>query len=1310
MVKLAELLPILGLLIVGAQAKGYYTITSPDSIRPNSKYSVHVSVSDVQENSRISLTLQGPQYNKFTEIVVPPNSGQSATFDLGDITNGAYSLKAKGLSGIIFENSTNLEFVENPPMVLLQTDKGMYKFGETIQFRAVFLDQYLLPAKVSQQISLVLKDSQNTTIERFDDVVLDTGVYKGKINLAEQVTSGIWSLQVFLGQNMLTHKTIDVKQYDLPLFEVDLDLPSHVSLREKEFIIKVKAYYTFGKPIFGTCALAFNVSRDRTVRKQFNLEDGQLEITIKTRELGARLRPIPIDVEVADIATQTSRKISKTIIIVANHYRISTPDVTHECSGQDETFLYRAQISQSNGKPINTDREVYVTIDARTKDDVTTETILAYAEENGNVDVEIECGNNANINVTIKYDNAQSTGVVQLYHQDESGEGGIYVKTQFPTVNEQMEVRLITPEAFTSFVCMIVGRGNIVYSNVIKVPNGGWTQAHTFSVTPTHEMMPDAHIFAYFFKNGKMFYYETTFSVINEFKNTISIDANEVVKPGTFIQLSVDTEPNSYVGLLGMDKSVLLLKEGNDFNAKAIFDDLRHSLEKSKISGRHGPGIISGLVTMTNAHYIENKNLGELGPVNQRSNKPIIRRNFFETFAFFDFTSEDGHDEIQQKIPDTITTWVITGFSLNPKTGFTLTTTPTHIRTFLNFFVTLKLPQSVKLGEIIELEATIFNYSPTNVRASVTLETQNDEFEFFSNPNDKKHTVREEVTKERTKTVKFKIRPKVVGMITLKITAQSMFVTDVIVKKLKVEHEGIPVFENKDFFIKGDESKPFRLDIPQNIVPGSEHIEISVRDFVMGSMLNLINNGENFDQLITSPTGCGEQNMVRLVPNLMVLKYLQSTSASNQAIVQLAKSHLQIGYQRELTYKVSDYSYSTWGGAPGNTWLTSYVIRIFNEAKSYIYVDENIIKNGLNFLRSKQEADGSFREDGSLYDFVTLNKLSVTASVVLTFLENKQYLDQYKKVIDDGIKYITANVKQNNDMRAKALSLYVLHLRNDPMVEELLNILETKAKTSGDHKWWQHTDSPANIDVYVTGYILMTMIELNKPVTPIIKWIVSKRNSNGGFASTFETEVGLRALSIYAARYREHGSTLEIDVFSHNQLMHTFKVGDKNKDINKIIELPKNTRELQFTAAGSGTATFQISYHYNTLEPQTGVFTINSTIIDPNAPRKTLQVCMQLVGQKIEKSNMAILEIGLPTSDEVDPNCCDVKLQKQAKKIVRRSKQQIHVYFEGIKKDDSDCVDIPMLKQFDVDNQKPAGIVIYDYYEKNSVDKYFYQV
>ena len=41
-------------------------------------------------------------------------------------------------------------------------------------------------------------------------------------------------------------------------------------------------------------------------------------------------------------------------------------------------------------------------------------------------------------------------------------------------------------------------------------------------------------------------------------------------KPGENVTITVDAKENSYVGLLGVDQSVLLLKSGNDINNEAV--------------------------------------------------------------------------------------------------------------------------------------------------------------------------------------------------------------------------------------------------------------------------------------------------------------------------------------------------------------------------------------------------------------------------------------------------------------------------------------------------------------------------------------------------------------------------------------------------------------------------------------------------------------------------------------------------------------------------------------------------------------------
>ena len=60
-------------------------------------------------------------------------------------------------------------------------------------------------------------------------------------------------------------------------------------------------------------------------------------------------------------------------------------------------------------------------------------------------------------------------------------------------------------------------------------------------------------------------------------------------------------------------------------------------------------------------------------------------------------------------MPDTITTWIMQAVAINNVTGLGLAT-PLRIVSRKDFFVSLKMPYSVKRGEQVSLLATAFNY------------------------------------------------------------------------------------------------------------------------------------------------------------------------------------------------------------------------------------------------------------------------------------------------------------------------------------------------------------------------------------------------------------------------------------------------------------------------------------------------------------------------------------------------------------------------------------------------------------------------
>lgn len=120
------------------------------------------------------------------------------------------------------------------------------------------------------------------------------------------------------------------------------------------------------------------------------------------------------------------------------------------------------------------------------------------------------------------------------------------------------------------------------------------------------------------------------------------------------------------------------------------------------------------------------------------------------------------------------------------------------------------------------------------------------------------------------------------------------------------------------------------------------------------------------EHLIRMPTGCGEQNMLNFVPNIVILDYLRSTDQLTQAVESKAKRLLELGYQRELSYKHDDGSYSAFGKIDerGSTWLTAFVIRSFIQAQKYIQIDRKTIVDALDWLSRVQAPNGSFPEVG----------------------------------------------------------------------------------------------------------------------------------------------------------------------------------------------------------------------------------------------------------------------------------------------------------------------------------------------------------
>lgn len=389
------------------------------------------------------------------------------------------------------------------------------------------------------------------------------------------------------------------------------------------------------------------------------------------------------------------------------------------------------------------------------------------------------------------------------------------------------------------------------------------------------------------------------------------------------------------------------------------------------------------------------------------------------------------------------------------------------------------------------------------------------------------------------------------------------------------------------------------------------------------------------------PYGCGEQNMLNFVPDIIILDYLKSASKSTPQIEAKAIAYMEAGYQRQLTYKRIDGSYSAFGNSDtnGSTWLTAFVARSFAQGSKYITVDENSITQALSYLETVQNDDGSFTEYGVVHHKAMQGGSSqgtgLTAYVLITFLENKALSDSYSKVIDKAIDNIVSHLKDIDDVYTMAIVSYALYLAEKPSIaNSLIQELDKKANNSDGTRHWDRKSDEyyiSSLSTETSAYALLAYIEAFRDTDALLiaRWLVSQRNSFGGFESTQDTVVGLLALSKIAAKITSKSLNMKVDVKYLNTLK-SVNIAQNNALVLQKVEISSTAKVVEIYATGSGFALGQISYHYNVNElKKVKAFILTATVDSKSINSFNLKICVRLNG--MNRTNMAVIEISAPS-------------------------------------------------------------------------------
>ncbi|XP_071964431.1 pregnancy zone protein-like [Antedon mediterranea] len=740
---------------------------------------------------------------------------------------------------------------------------------------------------------------------------------------------------------------------------------------------------------------------------------------------------------------------------------------------------------------------------------------------------------------------------------------------------------------------------------------------------------------------------------------------------------------------------------------------------------------------------------------------PVKIRTYFPETLLWQIKrtrEEDGTAKFDLKVPDTITDWKANGFCISPNSDIGIGETTT-LRAFKPFFVSLTLPYSVIRNESVPLKVTVFNYLADQC-LMVKLELK-ESSNFTTLGND--FTRKVCVCGGGSKTVQYRIVPHTLGNVPITVSAvtkgfskalgrrmcdgepdrpdkQYIGLTDGVQRDLLVEPEGIERDETQSSIIclssnEKKEKASYKVNFPENIVPGSDRVTLQLIGDIMGPALN------NMNHLIRLPTGCGEQNIVKMAPNVYVLKYLINTGQIEARLKQTIVNNIRAGYQRELNYRRRDGSYSAFGQSDydGSTWLTVFVLRTFAESDEFIEIDSNLMRESLSWLINQQnKKTGCIMSRGTLFNKAmkggVSDEITLTAYTLITMTEAvgrklNRGIDLASKCLVNRWDDVDSGIR--NDPYSVALLAYAFKLSKNVRYHEVLSQLNELAIEENGLKHWERPEGlrPKNTcyycrassaEVEMTAYALLALdLEVGADqieALKISKWLIKQQNANGGYSSTQDTVIALKGLSYFSeALYT--GETTQMSITATSSAggeTETFELDSSNRLLLQRMDIEKAPTTVDIEASGTGCALIQVQTLYNIYEkPEVEVepFSISVESIPDEklgCQKQTVRITVSYTGED-QVSSMSIVEVKLVSGYYVDKDSLKsqdtlsisqeaVLIKTLGFKRYEANGNMLEFYFDEFTSEPI-SFEFDVVQELKVKNSKPGIVTVYDYYE-----------
>ncbi len=1087
--------------------------------------------------------------------------------------------------------------VEDAVLLLVETDKPIYKPGQTVHIRLMTLDTGLKPLPSNAVIEV--QDAKGIKVFRKQVASDDYGMATVDLPLSTEPNLGVWKLTALTGDRK-TQLDVRVEEYVLPKYEVAVETERQWVLADEPIKGTVKGEYSFGKPVVGEALIVASryVGQWEEYARLTMPIDGEAAFELPPVNFVAGVPQaggqgnITLDVTIREKSTGYAENTTELFTVAAAPVVLKMiPDSNVFKPGLEMGYLLIAETP--DGEPVDKLVGASFTYLDENFDQILTKAV-DFPTTNGTALLKDTAPPDA-ISMTLEV-----VGAPPLIQRAGHSPSGHFIHLEQITtadigVGDEVHFKVNSTREARNFYYEVLSRGAVLFSSVSAGPD--------IRFTANQLMAPSSRLLVYqILPNNEIAADYLPFSVKASYPHEVQVDFSEdEVRPGSGVDIGIQTQGESRVGLVAVDKSVFILAE-NRLNLQQVFNELERLYLEPQVE-LHDASFIdawfvdavvtrgasetfgeAGVVVLTNKEVPSGEEFEKerremvLKAVQADVALPIevaaapipeagdgaaqglaevqrVRQFFPETWIWQDVTTDmSGSATVEVEAPDSITTWMLRAVGMSKDHGLGIG--EDELRVFQPFFLTVDLPYSAIRGEELPVKVALFNYLDTAQEIFVDIE-RNDSFDLLG-----EESKRVMVGASDIGGLEFSVRLKELGSVPIQITARSTEAADAVIKELLVEPEGVPVEEVGNRVLGAGERYEFSTRLPSDAVDGSGRAYVALTGSLMTQTI------EGLEGLLQMPFGCGEQNMILFAPNVFVAQYLKETGQLKPEVMAKAEHLMLVGYQRELTYQRQDGSFSAFGDndKEGSLWLTAFVLKTFAEAQGLMYIDPRVLNEAAAWIEKHQQKDGSFENVGFLHHQELLGGLqgkdALTAYVAIALLEAES-----EAAADRALAYLEGRLKGMEDPYSLAITAYAMELAGSASRNDAHQKLMALAQMDGDAIYWAGGGSgivpkydgrrpPQSAAIETTGYALLALVERGDLVNAgrAAKWLAGQRNAYGGFGSTQDTVVGLQALTAFATESRaDVDATVTVE---SGEWTAEVRITSENADVLQTFEVP----------------------------------------------------------------------------------------------------------------------------------------------------------